>query len=135
MGTFVYCSVLLIISYNTFRDVLNEEMLHSNKNRKANAQQEDSKRMTNDWTANGCPMFGQQTVDRCSYRKLMTNVWSANGYKSAHATVCAIRHWSTFCCPFDVFPVIIACILIKVLFSLFSVNFLFLFVPIYRSNV
>ena len=31
--------------------------------------------------------------------KWLTDDLTANGYKSAHATVCALEHWSTVCCP------------------------------------
>ena len=85
------------------------------------------------WAANG-----QQTDS-----KRTSDVWTANGYKSAHVTVCALKHRTTVCCLFavqcmDFFLVIIDCILRnwpKVLFSWFSLNFLFLLVPIYRSTV
>ena len=77
------------------------------------------------WSANGCPMFGQHT----------------DILKSAHATVCALKHRTTVCCPTYrtnvwLFSCDINCLHSpKVLFSWFSLNYLFLFVPIYRSTV
>ena len=72
--------------------------------------------------------------------------FSANaiGYKSAHATVCALKHRTTVCCPFtvqhigpmfDFFSCDNCLHSPKVLFFLFSLNIPFLFVPIYRSTV
>ena len=46
------------------------------------------------YTAKG---FGQQTDSKWS-----SDVWTGNGYKSAHASVCALKQWTTACCPFAV---------------------------------
>ena len=73
--------------------------------------------MVNHWFTNNytAKIFGQKTDT-----KRLTNVRTANGYKSAHATVCALKHWSTVCCPmFGFLPVIIASILQKCYFLIF----------------
>ena len=79
--------------------MLEQLKLHSKKLSTANGQHTDSKRTS--------------------------DVRTANGYKSAHATVCALKHWTTVCCLFavqrirqlfDLFCVIIVCILTKCYF-------------------
>ena len=87
--------------------------------------------MVNHWYTNNntAKIFGQKTDT-----KRLTNVRTANGYKSAHATVCALKHWSTVCCPmYGFLPVIISCILQKCYFLDFHWIFLS-FLPIYRCT-
>ena len=67
-----------------------------------------------------------------------SDVWTANGYRSAHATVCALKkrllsNVSDQCLTF--FSCDNCLHSPKVLFSWFSLKFLFLFVRIYRSTV
>ena len=77
--------------------------------------------------------FGQQTDS-----KRTSDVQTANGYKSAHATVCALKNRTTVCCSTYrinvwLFSVIIACILLQcyfldfhwIFFSDISVNRLY----------
>ena len=67
--------------------------------------------------------FGQHTDSKWTF-----DVRTAIRYKFAHATVCALKHWTTVCCQFavqriepmfDLFPVIIICILLKCYFLIF----------------
>ena len=65
-----------------------------------------------------CLFCGTQQKVLDSNRTVGTDVRTANGYKSAQATVCALKHRTTVCCPtyrtnVDFFPVIIVCILLK----------------------
>ena len=99
---FVYLVLyIIVVSDNDGGPVPTQQNVLDTK-RTANGQQTDSKR-----TANRRPMFGQQTD---------INV---------HATVCALKHRTTVCCPFavqsigrmfDFFPVIIVRILLKCYF-------------------
>ena len=78
----------------------------------------------------------------------MSEVRRANGYKSAHATVCALKHRTTVCCPFAVrllcnvsnqclifLPMIFVYILLKYYFLDFQLILFSLLVPIYRWTV
>ena len=103
-------------------------ILHSKKFWAANGQQTDSKRTSDVRTVNGRLMFGQQTDINLPTQRLCTKT-SDNRLLS----VCCPRYrtnvWLFSCdtCSCLHSP--------KVLFSWLSLNFLFLFVPIYRSTV